>query len=194
MLFKRDTYLIIGLGNPGPQYARTRHNVGFMTIDRICGHLGITLNKSGFKARYAKTTYAGKKLIVAQPQTYMNLSGECAALFARYYKLSVERMLFIYDDVDLPPGALRIRKKGSAGTHNGMKSVIGALGSGEAPRIRIGIGSPGHVPIVDYVLGKFSKEEESSVQQALMRAAKAALCFVEQGMEEAMQRYNGGAE
>ena len=188
-------YLIAGLGNPTLQYAGTRHNIGFDTITRICDDNNIMLTSKKHKALIGQGILGGEKVILAQPQTYMNNSGESVAEIARYYKLAPDNIIIIYDDISLPVGQLRIRGKGSAGGHNGIKSIIKCLGSENFLRIKIGVGEkPDNRDLADYVLSRFSNEDNVIIREALGEAAKACECIISQGMQSAMNKYNGKRE
>lgn len=184
--------LIVGLGNPGSKYAGTRHNTGFLVIDRLAGILGLTVKKKKLHAITGQGQINGEKVVLAKPQTYMNLSGESVGSLLRWYKLTHSDLIVIYDDLDLPPGKLRIRRGGGAGGHKGMQSVIDALGTDDFPRVRIGIGRPGQPECdpTDYVLGGFSADEAGEIQDILGQAAEAVLCIVRNGLERAMNLYN----
>lgn len=184
-------YLIVGLGNPGIKYARTRHNMGFMAIDEIASKLGFSVNKNKFKAKLGEGFFRGEKILLVKPQTYMNLSGEAVRAVADFYDIPCEKIVVIYDDFDLNTGALRIRKKGSAGSHNGMKSVVQHLGSENFPRLRIGIGSKDDDDVINFVIGRIAKDEKAVLQNAVERAAEAVLCMITDGIDKAMNRYNG---
>lgn len=184
--------IIVGLGNPGKKYENTRHNVGFSTIDVLSGKFGIKVNRLKHKALTGDGTINGERVILVKPQTFMNLSGESINEIAEWYKLPMENLIVIYDDVDIPVGTIRIRPKGSSGTHNGMRSVIYQLRSDEFPRIRIGIGkAPEEWNLADYVLSRFSAEEAVDVTRSIERAADAASVIVKSGIEAAMNLYNG---
>jgi PTH1 family peptidyl-tRNA hydrolase len=183
--------IIVGLGNPGKKYEKTRHNVGFYAIDILSAKYGIKVNRLKHKALIGEGDIKGKRVLLVKPQTFMNLSGESINEIAEWYKLPMENIVVIYDDVDLPVGAIRIRPKGSSGTHNGMKSVIYQLRSDEFPRIRIGIGkAPEEWDLADYVLSRFGREEETEIAKSIERAAEAAAMIVQSGVEAAMNRYN----
>lgn len=184
-------YLIIGLGNPGREYAETRHNVGFMVIDRLCVRLNARLTRYQFKSLIGETEYEGKRLLLVKPQTYMNLSGQAVASLVRFYKLPLEQLLVIHDDLDLPPGALRLRPAGGSAGQKGVQSIIDQLGTQKFPRLRIGIGRPpGHMDAADYVLQPFQRDEWPLVSDALMRAVEAVLSFITIGLEKTMTRFN----
>ena len=187
--------VIVGLGNPGRKYENTRHNVGFMAVDLIAQRYGIKVNRLRHKALTGDGMIDGKRILLAKPQTYMNLSGESVRDIVEYYKVPMENLIIIYDDIDLPAGVLRIRAKGSSGTHNGMKSVIYHLQSDNFPRIRIGIGkAPEGWDLADYVLGEFSSDEADKAADCIRRAAEAAAAIVAEGIEKAMSRYNGDGD
>jgi PTH1 family peptidyl-tRNA hydrolase len=183
-------YLIVGLGNPGKQYAGTRHNIGFETIDYICLNKNVKLDKAKFNAVYGEFRLDGHRVILAKPMTYMNKSGNAVIDIARYYKIETEKIIVIYDDVDLDQGKLRIRPNGSAGTHNGMKSIIFQLQSEDFPRIRIGIGRPSNMELADYVLQRFSTEEIDVIKEVAVVASKAADEIILNGVDSAMNKYN----
>lgn len=183
--------IIIGLGNPSREYQGTRHNIGFDAVTRLCDDYRIRLDSKEHKALCGKGCIGGEKVILAQPQTYMNLSGESVRALTDYYKVGAEDIIVIYDDISLDAGQLRVRPKGSAGGHNGIKSIIAHLGTEEFARIRIGVGDkPKEWDLADYVLGHFSKEEEPVIREALGRAAKACECMITEGIAEAMNLYN----
>ena len=186
-----EIYVIAGLGNPGSQYALTRHNVGFMAIDYLTGELKASLPKEKFDGLIFTATVDGKKVLLVKPQTYMNDSGRCLLQVMQFYKIKPENIIVIYDDIDLPEGKVRIRAKGGPGTHNGMRSIVPHL-SENFPRIRVGIGKPQHpeMDLVDHVLGKFSNESLKVMEQAIARGAKAAVEAVKSGVEASMQKYN----
>lgn len=186
-----EIIVIAGLGNPGSQYALTRHNVGFMTIDILTAELKTSMPKEKFDGLIFDTRIDGKKVLLVKPQTYMNDSGRCLLQVMQFYKVKPENIVVIYDDIDLPEGKVRIRAKGGPGTHNGMRSIVPHL-SENFPRIRIGIGQPPHkeMDLADYVLGKFSKESQKIMEEAFSRAAKAAVEIVKSGIDVSMQKYN----
>ncbi len=184
-------YLIVGLGNPGREYAETRHNVGFMVIDRLCVQLNARLTRYQFKSLTGEIEYEGQKLLLVKPQTYMNLSGQAVAGLVRFYKLPLAQLLVIHDDLDLPPGTLRLRPGGSSAGQKGVQSIIDQLGTAQFPRLRIGIGRPpGHMDAAAYVLQPFDREEWPIVSDALMRATQAVLSFVTVGLEKTMTHFN----
>ena len=182
-------YIIAGLGNPGKKYENTRHNIGFITLDFLAERHDIKINKIKHKALVGEGRIAGQKVLLVKPQTYMNLSGESLREVMDYYKVDIEDMIVIYDDIDLDAGAVRIRKKGSAGTHNGMRSIVQHLGT-DFPRIRMGIGKDKRGDLVDFVLGGFTKEDKEVLEPAVERAALAVECYVDEGIEKAMNKYN----
>jgi len=183
--------IIIGLGNPTKQYQATRHNIGWDAITRISDDYRIPLNQVKHKAICGMGYIEGEKVILAQPVTYMNLSGESVRELVDYYKVSPEDIIIIYDDINLDVGQLRIRKKGSAGGHNGIKSIISHLGTDEFPRIRIGVGEkPKDWDLADYVLSRFKDEEQEAIRQALKDTSDACRMIIASGMDAAMNRYN----
>lgn len=187
-----NLYVIAGLGNPGTKYENTRHNVGFDTINLLSDKYGIKVSKLKNKALVGDGTINGEKLLLVKPQTYMNLSGESLREIMEWYKVPVSRLIIIYDDVDLPLGRVRIRPKGSSGTHNGMKSVIYQLQSDDFPRIRIGIDkAPEGWELADYVLSRFNAEERKVVNDSIAKAAEAAVAIIASGVDAAMNVYNG---
>jgi len=190
-----NTFLLVGLGNPGREYKDNRHNVGFMLIDRLCVLLDVRVNRLQSKALVAVAAYRGSKIILAKPQTYMNLSGQAVRGLARFYKLPLENVMVAHDDLDLPFGAIRIRPGGGPGGQKGVASIIEHLGSKDFPRLRIGIGRPpGRMDPADYVLQDFPSADLVTLSETLGRAAEAALVFVTEGVEAAMNRFNGKHE
>lgn len=184
--------LIVGLGNPGMQYAKTRHNIGFEAIDVLAQCYHIPLNKNKFKAEIGEGSIGGEKVILMKPQTYMNLSGEAISPCKNWYKIDLKDILIIYDDVTLDVGQLRLRKTGSAGGHNGIKSIIQHLGSSDFPRIKIGVGEkPSGWDLADYVLGKLNEEEVQVMETRLKDVAKAVEMIIQKDMDLAMNYYNG---
>ncbi len=185
-------WLVVGLGNPGREYERTRHNVGFRALDAAAELAGVKVLCARFHALTGQAVLGGQGVLLMKPTTYMNLSGQAVGEAARFYKLPPERVLVISDDVDLPLGRLRIRRGGSAGGHNGLKNVIEHLGADRFPRLRIGVGAkpdPDY-DMVDWVLGTFHGEDEKTVAEACARAAKAAECLLAEGPDRAMSKYN----
>jgi len=188
-----ESWLIVGLGNPGKDYARTRHNCGFRAIDILAGSLGCKVDKGKFQGLYGQVIRGGRKLFLLKPQTFMNLSGRSVLQLSAYYNIPPQRIIVIFDDISLEPGRLRIRGNGSAGGHNGIKSIIGELGSQDFPRVKVGVGGKPHPEqdLADWVLSPFSAAEEKLLQPALENAAEAALMIIEKGIEQASCRYNG---
>lgn len=189
-------FLIAGLGNPGRQYEKTRHNMGFDTIDELIERHRIPQGGIARKAMYGKGMIAGEKVLAVKPLTYMNLSGEAIREYVNYYKMDPEtELIVIYDDIDLEPGQIRIRKKGSAGGHNGIKSIIAQIGTQNFYRIKVGVGAkPKGWDLADYVLGRFSSEERELVDKAICDAADAVEMILKDGIEAAMNHYNGAAK
>ena len=183
-------YIITGLGNPGRRYEQTRHNIGFLTVDRIAEELGIRTDRIKFQSLVGETVFSGQKIVLMKPQTYMNLSGRAVREIMNFYKLPPENLIVIYDDIDIAQGKIRVRKSGSAGTHNGMRDIIYQLQSDRFPRIRVGIGGEIRGDLADFVIGGFSKEEVPLLEEAVSRAAKAALAIVSDGIDKAMNEYN----
>lgn len=184
-------HIIVGLGNPGKKYENTKHNIGFITLDFLAEKYDVKINKIKHKALVGEGNISGQKVLLVKPQTYMNLSGNSVREVMEYYKTDIDKLIVIYDDVDIPMGRLRIRKKGSAGTHNGMRSIIYDLQDDGFPRIRIGIGTDRKIPLAGYVLGGFGKEESKLVEDAVERATKAIECMLDKGIDIAMGEYNG---
>ena len=182
-------YLIAGLGNPGKEYEKTRHNVGFIALDYLAEKMNIKMGKLKFKAIMGEGFIAGSKCILLKPQTYMNLSGESIRDAAEFYKVPPENIIVIYDDVALEPGKVRIRPSGSAGGHNGMKSIIYLLNSDKFPRVRFGVGAPSH-DMVNHVLGHFNEEDGVSVTRAIKKSDEIIETIIRHGISEAMNRYN----
>jgi len=190
---KQESWLIVGLGNPGKEYERTRHNAGWRALDVICQKLGCKADKLKFQGLYTQLNYEGKKLYLLKPQTFMNASGRSVVQLSGYFQIPTERIIVLFDDISLPPGRLRIRGEGSAGGHNGIKSIIQELGSQNFPRVKIGVGAKPneHQDLADWVLSGMSASDEKALSSALERAADAALCIMEHGVSEAANRYNG---
>lgn len=191
-----EAWLIVGLGNPGPEYAKTRHNCGFRALDILAQKLGCKVDKGKFEGLYGQTTYEGHKLYLLKPLTYMNLSGRSVLQLSAYFNIPPQRIVVIFDDISLDIGRLRIRSNGSAGGHNGIKSIISQLGSQDFPRVKVGVGAKPNpdFDLADWVLSAFSASEEKSLQAALDRAADAALCIVSQGTMEAANRFNAAGK
>ena len=184
-------YLVIGLGNPEAEYSKTRHNMGFNTINKIAQQYNIEINKNKFQGLYESAVIEGKKVILVKPQTYMNLSGNCVKEIADFYKVQKEEILVIYDDMDIEPGKIKIRKKGSSGGHNGMKSIIQMLGTEEFPRIRIGIGRPEHNgDEINYVIGAIPEEEMPILDEGVEKAKEAVIDILKNGIDSAMNKLN----
>lgn len=185
-------YIIVGLGNPGKKYENTRHNAGFDAIDKFADENGIKIDKLKHKALIGEGRIGSEKVILVKPQTYMNLSGESVLSVSQFYKVESENIVVLYDDIDLDIGKLRIRKKGSAGSHNGMKSIIKCLGTEDFPRVRIGISRPPEGwDLADYVLSKVSKEQEKGMLKGIDKAVKTIKEIVSSGLDLAMNKYNG---
>jgi len=183
--------LVIGLGNPGLVYANTRHNVGFKVINKVAKLTNIKIKGRRYKSRIGQGKILAQEVILAKPMTYVNLSGEAVELLVRNFQVPLSDLLVVYDDISMPLGKIRIRKKGSAGGHNGLKSIIEKLASAEFARIRIGIGTPSpEISFRDYVLSPFTDEENEVIEQAIEKAAEAVICTIEEGIDVAMNRYN----
>ena len=182
--------IIAGLGNPGKEYENTKHNVGFLTIDILAEKYDIKVNKIKFTGLIGEGMIGTEKVILVKPQTYMNLSGQCIREIVAFYKLDMEDLVVIYDDIDLPMGNLRIRKKGSAGTHNGMRSIIYDLQDDGFPRVRVGIGGERKGDLANYVISGFSGDDRKLIEEAIVKAADAVTCLVEDGIDRAMVDYN----
>lgn len=184
-------FLVVGLGNPGSKYDDTRHNVGFAAMDYISGQTGVKIDRAKFSALYGRWDYNGKKIILLKPQTFMNLSGQAVGEAARFYKIPAENVLIIYDDVSLPVGKMRIRAKGSAGGHNGIKSIIGHIGR-EFPRIKIGIGEKPtpEYDLADWVLGKFTSADKQRLSDKFENAFRASKLIIDGRIDQAMNLYS----
>lgn len=182
---------IVGLGNPGRKYSETRHNIGFMVIDELLHRHHWKLDKKKFNGKYSMEQFQGDKVILLQPQTFMNLSGESIRPIMNYYDIDWEDVLVIYDDLDLPTGKIRLRQKGGHGGHNGIRSTIDHLGTKEFKRLRIGVGRPiAPIPVVDYVLGSFPKDQQDDVKESIKKAADACESWLERPFLEVMNEYN----
>lgn len=181
---------VVGLGNPGLAYRNTRHNAGFMVVDLVADRLKAPIRRRGPKALLGEGRLDDFRVILAKPQTYMNNSGEAVRALLDYYRLSPTDLLVVCDDVNLPLGRLRLRARGSAGGHNGLKSIIAHLGTEEFPRLRLGVGTPEPGEMVDHVLGRFAKAERDLLREQVGRAADAVECFLQAGIDEAMNRFN----
>ena len=197
MFFKRSggsgiQWLVVGLGNPGAKYESTRHNMGFLVVDKLAQNERLKFNKLRFKAWTATWEVGGEKVLLMKPQTYMNLSGEAVGQAARFYKIPADHVLVISDDIALPAGKLRIRAGGSAGGHNGLKNIIQHLGTDRFPRIKVGVGSPQQAEhdIADWVTGKPMGEDQKVIIEALDKAVAAIPVLIEQGVDRAMNRFN----
>lgn len=185
-------YIVAGLGNPGDLYKYTRHNVGFLAIDKLAEKLGVQVNRLKFKSLIGETNIKGEKVILVKPQTYMNNSGEAIRDIVNFYKVDPANLIVIVDDIDIDFASLRIKKKGSAGSHNGLKSVIYQLISDNFPRVKIGIGKKlPQQDLADFVLSKFSKDEKEDIEKTIERASDSVLELIENGVESAMNKYNG---
>ena len=184
-------YLIIGLGNPEEEYSKTRHNMGFNAINKIAEQYELKVNKNKFQGLYESAIIEGQKVILIKPQTYMNLSGECVKQFVDFYKIQKEEILVIYDDMDIEPGKIKIRKKGGPGGHNGMKSIIKMLGTEEFARIRVGIGRPEHNgDEINYVIGAIPEEEIPKLNEGVENAKEAVIEVLKNGIDSAMNKLN----
>lgn len=194
MFGKNDSaWLIVGLGNPGKEYEKTRHNAGFRAIDVLAGKIGCRIDKGKFQGIYGQANYAGTKVYLLKPLTYMNLSGRSVVQLSAYFHVPPQRIIVLFDDISLEPGRLRVRADGSAGGHNGIKSIIAEIGSQDFPRVKIGVGAKAHPEqdLADHVLSGFTASEEKALLSALDRAADAALCIIDHGVPEAANRFNG---
>lgn len=184
-------YLIVGLGNPEPEYSKTRHNMGFDVINKIAKKYEIDLSRTKFNGLYGSGNIEGEKVILLKPQTYMNLSGQAIKPFIDFYKIPLENVLVIYDDMDVEIGNIKMRKKGGPGTHNGAKSVVHELASEEFPRIRVGIGKPvDEYDAIDYVIGKLEEEQYNALEKGIEKAAEAISYYIIKGIDLAMNKYN----
>lgn len=188
-----ETWLIVGLGNPGKEYEHTRHNCGFRAVDLLASKLGCKIDKAKFQGIFGQANYGGKKLMLLKPLTYMNLSGRSVLQLSAYFNIPPQRIIVLFDDISLEPGRLRIRADGSAGGHNGIKSIIQEVGSQAFPRVKIGVGSKPNpeYDLADWVLSPFSAREEKTLAVALNNAADAALAIIDHGVPEAANRFNG---
>ena len=189
----KESWLIVGLGNPGREYEKSRHNAGFRALDILADKLGCKVDKLKFQGLYCQTTHDGKKLFLLKPQTFMNLSGRSIVQLSAFFQIPPQRIIVLFDDISLEPGRLRVRPDGSAGGHNGIKSIIGELGSQDFPRVKIGVGAKPHpdFDLADWVLSSFTAQEEKALGPALERAADAALAIMDHGVPEAANRFNG---
>ena len=189
----KESWLIVGLGNPGREYEKSRHNAGFRALDILADKLGCKVDKLKYQGLYCQTTYNGKKLFLLKPQTFMNLSGRSVLPLSAFFQIPPQRIIVLFDDISLEPGRLRIRPDGSAGGHNGIKSIIQELGCQNFPRVKIGVGAKPHpdYDLADWVLSNFSAQEEKALVPALERSADAALAIIDRGVPEAANRFNG---
>lgn len=190
---QENSWLIVGLGNPGPEYAKTRHNIGFRCIDLLAEKLGAKIDKAKFQGLYGQVDYKGNRLYLLKPLTYMNLSGVSVLQLSSFFKIPPQRIVVIFDDISLEPGRLRVRSDGSAGGHNGIKSIIAQLGSQDFPRVKIGVGAKPHpdFDLADWVLSTFSAQEEKALAVSLENGAQAALTLITDGVSQAANKFNG---
>ena len=188
-----ENWLIVGLGNPGREYEKTRHNAGFRALDILADQLGAKVDRLKYQGLYTQVNYNGGKVFLLKPQTYMNLSGRSVLQLSAYFNIPPQRIIVMFDDISLEPGRLRVRANGSAGGHNGIKSIIQEVGSQEFPRVKIGVGAKPHpnYELADWVLSTFTALEEKALAVSLENAAKAALCIIDHGVPEAANRFNG---
>lgn len=188
-----ETWLIVGLGNPGREYERSRHNCGFRAIDVLADQLNCRIDRAKFQGLYGQCTWEGRKLMLLKPQTFMNLSGRSVLQLSAYFNIPPQRIIVLFDDISLEPGRLRIRANGSAGGHNGIKSIIGELGSQDFPRVKIGVGAKPtpEYDLADWVLSSFSANDEKALAVSLKNAADACLAIMDAGVPEAANRFNG---
>jgi peptidyl-tRNA hydrolase, PTH1 family len=188
-------YLVVGLGNPGREYRETRHNIGFMVIDQLCKVLGVSMTRMQSRALVAVGAFAGQKVILAKPQTFMNLSGQAVGGLVHFYKIPVEHLIIAHDDIDLPLGTIRIRPGGGSAGQKGMESIIQQLGTQNFSRLRLGVGRPpGQKEAANYVLQKFTRGEQEMVDLLLERASAAVQTFIRDGLNTAMNQYNGNLQ
>ena len=188
-----DLWIVVGLGNPGLRYRSSRHNVGFRTLDRLAKASSIALAQRRAKAMLGEGEVDGHRVVLAKPRTFMNRSGDAVTYLLDRFRATPQQLLIVYDEMDLPPGRIRIRPNGSAAGHNGLKSIIGAVSTQAFPRLRVGIGKPGpHEDDIRFVLGSFTGEDGKLVDEATKRAVEAALCVVHDGIDQAMNLYNSG--
>lgn len=183
-------YLIVGLGNPESDYAKTRHNMGFNVINKLAKEYGIEVSRKKFNSEYEKAIIEGQKVILVKPQTFMNLSGEAVIQFADFYKIGLDKIIIIYDDIDIEPGKIRIRKSGSPGSHNGMKSVVHHLKNENFTRIRVGIGRPNDQNMIEYVIGNVPEEEMELLDSGVEKAKDAIVELLKNGIDSSMNKYN----
>ena len=187
------SWLIVGLGNPGPEYQHTRHNIGFRCVELLAEQLNCKIDRAKFQGLYGQTTYNGTRLLLLKPMTYMNLSGRSVLQLSAYFQIPPARIIVLFDDISLEPGRIRVRPSGSAGGHNGIKSIIQELGSQDFPRVKIGVGAKPHpdFDLAAWVLSSFSASEEKALTVSLENAANAALTILDQGVPAAANRFNG---
>ncbi len=185
-------YLIVGLGNPGLQYEKTRHNAGFMVMDALAQKLGFSISKYKFKAKLTEAEISGKRCLVMKPETYMNNSGQAVAEAMNFYKLDIDHVVIVYDDISLEPGLIRIRRKGSDGGHNGIKSIIALTGEDKFPRIKMGVGKKPHpkFDLADWVLSRFKEEDQAKIDEACQKACESLELIVKGNIDEAMNKFN----
>lgn len=184
-------YIVVGLGNPGDRFIQTKHNIGFITVDYLAERMGVKINKVKHKALIGEGALGGEKVMLVKPQTFMNLSGQSVMDIVGFYKVPLENLIVIYDDIDLPVGKVRIRPSGSSGTHNGMRNIIYLLGKQNFPRVRIGVGKqPDYMDLADYVMTKFTGEEVPLMEEAVKSSALAVEEIVKSGINIAMNKYN----
>lgn len=183
-------YLIVGLGNPEADYAKTRHNMGFNVINQLAKEYGIEIARKKFNSEYENAIIEGQKVILVKPQTFMNLSGEAVIQFVDFYKIELDKVIIIYDDIDIEPGKIRIRKSGSPGSHNGMKSVVHYLKNENFTRIRVGIGRPDEQNMIEYVIGNVPEEEMELLNSGVKKAKEALVELLKNGVDVAMNKYN----
>ena len=190
MLFNKPKYLIAGLGNPESKYDLTRHNIGFMAVDKFCKMHGIEANKKRFNSMYSTLNYKNNKIFIIKPLTYMNLSGSAIRDFSNYFNIPINNIIVICDDINLDIGKIRIRRKGSSGGHNGLKDIINVLGKDNFNRLRIGIGNNKDTPLIDYVLQRFNSEELPLIDEACKKSTDAILSIIDHDVDYAMNKFN----
>ena len=184
-------YLIVGLGNPEADYANTRHNMGFNVINKLAKEYEIEITRKKFNSEYEVATIEGEKVILVKPQTFMNVSGEAVIKFVNFFKIDLDKLIIVYDDIDIIPGRIRIRKSGSAGSHNGMKSIVNFLESEKFPRIRVGIGKPEDPEkLIEYVIGAIEEQDKDILELGIEKAKKAIVEILQNGIDSAMNMFN----
>ena len=190
---KVESWLIVGLGNPGKDYEKTRHNCGFRVLDELGQMLNCKIDKAKFQGLYGQVSYNGKKIYLLKPMTYMNLSGKSVLQLSAYFNIPPQHIVVIFDDISLPIGKLRVRADGSAGGHNGIKSIVSELGSQDFPRVKVGVGAKAHPEqdLAEWVLSTFTKDEEKALSVVFKRSADAALCIIDQNVTTAANNFNG---